>query len=71
MNDYIDPLPYEEFGANLRSTELIEVIKVVTREGNGTEDHPIRHVTYYFSKQGVFLARWDSWRELDKPRQEA
>ena len=42
---------------------LIEVIKVVTRDGDGTEADPCRYVTEYWSVEGDKLAEQDDWKE--------
>jgi len=42
---------------NIRTTELVEVLRVVVLEGDGkSKESIVRTVTYYFSKDGELLA---------------
>lgn len=41
---------------NARAARLIQVIEVVTKEGIGTTDDPVREVTRYHSTEGELLA---------------
>jgi len=37
----------------------LEVLQVSVSEGAGTEEEPVRHVVYYLTLEGKFLARHD------------
>lgn len=39
--------------------QIVEVIQVVSNEGDGTPESPARLVTSYFSKEGELIARFD------------
>ncbi len=42
-----------------------EVIEVEKSEGKGTEESPVRLVTYYLSLDGKVLARFDHMTDAD------
>lgn len=44
---------------HVQSAEVIEVVKVVSREGTGREGDPCRYVTSYYSPEGGWLATND------------
>ena len=48
------------------SATLVEVIVVETLEGCGTQESPLRVVTYYFAKDGRRLARYDPVRDAER-----
>ena len=39
--------------STLKSCKLIKVIRVVTKEGDGTKENPIRESIVYFTTDGV------------------
>lgn len=39
----------------LRSCQLVEVIRVVTKEGDGTKENPVRESTTYFTTDGMLI----------------
>lgn len=39
----------------LRSCQLVKVIRVVTKEGDGTKENPIRESTTYFTTDGILI----------------
>lgn len=45
---------------------LVELLEVTVVEGKGTEECPVRHVTYYFRKDGEQVARRDQWEEEER-----
>lgn len=44
---------------NMRSAELIQALRVVVREGEGTDEDVAREVVYYYSLSGELLAKND------------
>lgn len=55
---------------HVREVEMMEVIHVVSFEGEGTEENPARLINEYYSKEGTLLATNDEWleREIEKVR---
>lgn len=53
---------------HVREVKLMEVIHVVSFEGEGTEENPARLINEYYSKEGTLLATKDEWleREIEK-----
>lgn len=53
---------------HVREVEMMEVIHVVSFEGEGTEKNPARLINEYYSKEGTLLATKDEWleREIEK-----
>lgn len=53
---------------HVRQAEMMEVIHVVSFEGEGTEENPARLINEYYSKEGTLLATKDEWleREIEK-----
>lgn len=53
---------------NVREVEIMEVIHVVSYEGEGTKENPARLIDEYYSKEGALLATKDEWleREIEK-----
>ncbi|MCD5183876.1 hypothetical protein IV471_01020 [Enterococcus gallinarum] len=53
---------------HVRQVKMMEVIHVVSFEGEGTEGNPARLINEYYSKEGVLLATKDDWleREIEK-----
>lgn len=53
---------------NVREVKMMEVIHVVSFEGEGTEENPARLINEYYSKEGTLLATKDEWleREIEK-----
>lgn len=49
-----------------RSSRIEEIIVTETLQGNGTEKHPRRIVTTYWSKEGELLAVNDSCKGEDE-----
>ena len=49
---------------------MMEVIHVVSFEGEGTKENPARLINEYYSKEGTLLATKDDWleREIEKVR---
>ncbi len=47
---------------------MMEVIHVVSLEGEGTTENPARLIDEYYSKEGTLLATNDEWleREIEK-----
>lgn len=41
----------------LRSCQLVEVICVVTKEGDGTKENPVRESASYFTTDGMLIGR--------------
>ncbi len=56
---------------HVREVKMMEVIHVVSFEGEGTEENPARLINEYYSKEGALLATNDEWleREIEKVRQ--
>ncbi len=53
----------------LSRARIVELIEVVLPEGDGTEEFPVRLVSYYLTKDGEPVARTDSLEaELDEWR---
>jgi len=48
-------IPLNELPSNLRGVQVVEVIRVETREGRGTEESVVRIVESYFDMHGVLL----------------
>lgn len=46
-----------------KKVNVIKVIKVVCRKGNGTSDNPVRYVYQYWDFKGNLLAEYDEWKE--------
>jgi hypothetical protein len=44
------------------NAKLIEVIETVSLKGEGVKGDPVRHVTQYWSKDGILLAEKDHWK---------
>lgn len=55
---------------HVREVKMMEVIHVVSFEGEGTEENPARLINEYYSKEGALLATKDEWleREIEKVR---
>ncbi|MGH1707915.1 hypothetical protein ABE927_15510 [Enterococcus gallinarum] len=55
---------------HVREVKMMEVIHVVSFEGEGTEENPARLINEYYSKEGTLLATNDEWleREIEKVR---
>jgi hypothetical protein len=59
------------------STKIVEVIEVVTPRGRGVDEDPVRNVTQYYAKDGLFLAERDpaddivEKQRIEKAMQEA
>lgn len=53
---------------HVRQVEIMEVIHVVSFEGEGTKENPARLINEYYSKEGTLLATKDDWleREIEK-----
>ena len=53
---------------HVREVKMMEVIHVVSFEGEGTEENPARLINEYYSKEGTLLATKDDWleREIEK-----
>ncbi|XUC74795.1 hypothetical protein IGI84_001210 [Enterococcus sp. DIV0008] len=56
--------------SHVREVKMMEVIHVVSFEGEGTEENPARLINEYYSKEGALLATNDEWleREIEKVR---
>ena len=55
---------------NVPSAKLIQVLEVTTSEGAGTEESPIRSVTYYLEPEtGRFLARYDAMADQERRKE--
>ena len=54
--------------SHVREVKMMEVIHVVSFEGEGTEENPARLINEYYSKEGTLLATNDEWleREIEK-----
>lgn len=55
---------------HVRQVKMMEVIHVVSYEGEGTTENPARLIDEYYSKEGTLLATNDEWleREIEKVR---
>lgn len=55
---------------HVREVKMMEVIHVVSFEGEGTKENPARLINEYYSKEGALLATKDDWleREIEKVR---
>lgn len=53
---------------HVREVKMMEVIHVVSYEGEGTKENPARLIDEYYSKEGALLATKDEWleREIEK-----
>lgn len=53
---------------HVRQVKMMEVIHVVSFEGEGTKENPARLINEYYSKEGALLATKDEWleREIEK-----
>lgn len=53
---------------HVREVKMMEVIHVVSFEGEGTKENPARLINEYYSKEGALLATKDDWleREIEK-----
>lgn len=53
---------------HVRQVKMMEVIHVVSLEGEGTKENPARLIDEYYSKEGALLATKDDWleREIEK-----
>ena len=49
----------EQKTINKLSASIMEVIFIISLEGAGTTEDPIRHVDYYYTKSGQLIARID------------
>lgn len=43
--------------STLKNCKLIKVIRVVTKEGDGTKENPIRESTTYFTTDGILIGK--------------
>ena len=48
---------------HVREVKMMEVIHVVSFEGEGTKENPARLINEYYSKEGALLATKDEWLE--------
>ena len=48
---------------HVREVKMMEVIHVVSFEGEGTKENPARLIDEYYSKEGNLLATKDQWLE--------
>lgn len=55
---------------HVREVKMMEVIHVVSFEGEGNTENPARLINEYYSKEGTSLAMKDEWleREIEKVR---
>lgn len=53
---------------HVREVKMMEVIHVVSFEGEGIKENPARLINEYYSKDGALLATKDEWleREIEK-----
>lgn len=53
---------------HVREVKMMEVIHVVSFEGEGTKENPARLIDEFYSKEGALLATKDEWleREIEK-----
>ncbi|RHH55490.1 hypothetical protein [Enterococcus casseliflavus] len=50
---------------HVREVKMMEVIHVVSFEGEGTKENPARLINEYYSKEGTLLATKDEWLEQE------
>lgn len=50
---------------HVREVKMMEVIHVVSFEGEGTKGNPARLIDEYYSKDGALLAVKDQWLEQE------
>lgn len=50
---------------NVRQVEMMEVIHVISYEGEGNKENPARLIDEYYSKDGALLAVKDQWLEQE------
>lgn len=50
---------------HVREVKMMEVIHVVSFEGEGTKENPARLIDEYYSKDGALLAVKDQWLEQE------
>lgn len=50
---------------HVREVKMMEVIHVVSYEGEGTKENPARLIDEYYSKDGALLAAKDQWLEQE------
>lgn len=50
---------------HVREVKMMEVIHVVSFEGEGTKENPARLINEYYSKEGTLLATNDEWLERE------
>lgn len=50
---------------HVRGVKMMEVIHVVSFEGEGTKENPARLIDEYYSKEGALLATKDEWLEQE------
>lgn len=50
---------------HVREVKMMEVIHVVSYEGEGTKENPARLIDEYYSKDGALLAVKDQWLEQE------
>lgn len=50
---------------HVREVKMMEVIHVVSFEGEGTKENPARLINEYYSKDGALLAVKDQWLEQE------
>lgn len=50
---------------HVREVKMMEVIHVVSFEGEGTKENPARLIDEYYSKEGALLATKDEWLEQE------
>lgn len=50
---------------HVRQVEIMEVIHIVSYEGEGTKGNPARLIDEYYSKDGALLAVKDQWLEQE------
>lgn len=50
---------------HVRQVKMMEVIHVVSFEGEGTKENPARLIDEYYSKEGALLAVKDQWLEQE------
>lgn len=55
---------------HVHEVKMMEVIHVVSFEGEGTTENPARLINEYYSREGALLATNDEWleREIEKVR---
>lgn len=50
---------------HVREVKMVEVIHIVSYEGEGTKGNPARLIDEYYSKDGALLAVKDKWLEQE------